>query len=353
MRRLLTCALLTAALASQASVTVLNNSSHAASNIRCGVNAVAPGALDVTIFVDMSSASPDSSFDVNMVAHATDGARTNFASLDSAPVNHAPYAVITNSFTNYSNTVDRNNYNTLIASSTVDNWAYVPSVALPSTAVPPAAAVAVNQGFAGAKTGFGIEFGLSSAYKGCDTSSPSGGTALMAGLLAAAKLAHPTWTWADIKGAFRQTSANWATGYDPTNYGYGILDYDAAIALSPSGIYLQPPAFYADNHASYATLVVYPMVTTRRAREVIYIGGTWPAASAGNELTAAQIASAGGTKIFDDGGATGAQSFTYAPITSGSATFTALTLDASGNGSRVEAFGSVAQSFLIGTACLQ
>jgi len=206
----------------------------------------------------------------------------------------------------------------------------------------------------------GIEFSMTADYKGFATSSPSGTTEAMSGVLAMMRLSHPTWTWGDIKGALRQTTDAWSAGYaakhtsPALSFGYGNINYDAATAVaSTSAIYLQPPGFSVQNHGYYVTVTLYPYMSTRRSKEVVYIGGSWPASSSVNVMTAAQIASAGGTKVFDDAGATGVQTFTYAPAATGSATLTAITLDGSGNGSRVESFTQSAQSFVVGTACLQ
>jgi hypothetical protein len=181
----------------------------------------------------------------------------------------------------------------------------------------------------------------------------------MSGVLAVLKSNHPTWAWGDIKGALRQTASNWVTGYTPNNsvgpgYGFGNINYDAANAISSTaGIFLQSPGLQIFPHGYYAMLTLYPFKTTRRVKEVVYIGGTWPAASTVNELTAAQIASAGGTLVYTSNGIDVKPTFSYAPAATGTAQFTALTLDASGNGSRVESFTQQTQLFVVGSACLQ
>lgn len=179
----------------------------------------------------------------------------------------------------------------------------------------------------------------------------------MAGILAVMKQNHPTWNWQDIKGALRQTASNWSTGFNQNNagaIGYGNVNYAAATAVASTGaIYLQAAGMAITNNNYYASITLYPYLSARRAKEVVYIGGTWPAPSTLNEMTAAQITAAGGTKIIDNGGATGVQTFTYAPAASGSATFTVVTLDAAGNGSRVENFAQISETFVVGSACLQ
>lgn len=300
-------------------------------------------------------------------SYAANTTITLYAASTATPVNHAPYSVLTQSSTGYAlSTVDQMPYNTLETAGAVYNMAYCGGPGA-GDAYPPVAASTILPSqttvgpLASNSCGYaiGVEFSMTPGYKGFDTGSPSGTTEAMAAVLATLQVNHPTWTWGDIKGALRQTADGWAAGYaayhaSPLGFGYGNIDFDAATAVaSPSAVYLEAPGMTVAGHQYYATITIYPFITTRRAKEVVYVGGTWPAASSGNELTAAQIASAGGTKIIDDGGATGAQSFTYAPAATGSATFTVLTLDSSGNGSRVEVFSRASASFIVGTACLQ
>ncbi len=299
-----------------------------------------------------------------LVTYATDAITTHYSAGTATPVNHAPYGILNTSSTGYNLFYDQQNYNILEAAPALSvmafcggpgtDGAYPPiamSTILPNTTGPLSSNVC---GYA-----LGIEFSMTAGYKGFDTGSPSSTTEAMSGVFAVLAANHPTWTLFDAKGALRQTASNWSGGYISYNasgpgFGFGNIDYDSANAIaSTASIFLQSPGMQLINHGYYLTIVLYPFLTTRRAKEVVYIGGTWPAASAGNELTAAQIAAAGGTKIVDDGGATGAQAFSYAPAVTGSAVFTALTLDASGNGSRIESFNSVAESFVVGIACLQ
>ena len=296
--------------------------------------------------------------------YATNAVVTNYSAGTTTPTNNAPYGVLNQSETGYYLGLDQQSYNTLYSAPAVlvmpfcggpgSDGGYPPiamSTILPNTTGPLSSNTC---GYA-----VGIEFSMTAGYKGFATGSPSGTTEAFSGVYAVLAANHPTWDWFDIKGALRQTGSNWSGGYTAFNatgpgFGFGNIDYDSANAIASTAlIFLQSPGMQLINHGYYLTIVLYPFPTTRRAKEVVYIGGTWPAASAGNELTAAQIAAAGGTKIIDDGGTTGAQAFTYAPAATGSAVFTVLTLDASGNGSRIESFNSVAESFVVGTACLQ
>jgi hypothetical protein len=299
------------------------------------------------------------------VTYATNGALSFYSANTASPViNHEPYGIITQSSTGYNLlTYDQNNYNTLETNSVLYMTAYCGGPGS-GDAYPPVAVSTILPNYAPSlasnSCGYatGIEFSMSQNYKGLDTNSPSGTTASMAGLFQVLAQNHPTWTWGDRKAALRQTASNWTSGYVGFNasgpaFGFGNVNYDAANGLSSTAnIYLQAPGMRILNYSYYASITIYPFVTTRRAKEVVYIGGTWPSASSINEMTATQIASAGGTKIFDDGGATGAQTFSYAPVVTGSATFTAITLDSLGNGSRVESYNMVMQSFTVGTSCL-
>jgi hypothetical protein len=195
----------------------------------------------------------------------------------------------------------------------------------------------------------------------------------MAAILSALRYNHPTWTWGDIKAALRQTASNWPTAYAAYNsaslyysqysssyvtgpaFGYGNINFVAANSVSH--IYLQPPGMAIQNFGWYVVGTIYPFLQTRRAREVVYIGGSWPSPAIGcggstcNEYTAAQIAAAGGTLVYTSSGESGVEEFVYNAPRSGSATFVALTLDSSGNGSRVENFMYNTQTFSVGAMC--
>jgi hypothetical protein len=282
------------------------------------------------------------------------------------PNTHVPYGVINNSYYGYDVQTEQAIYTTLLANSVAFAMPFCNSgIAQP---YPPVAMVGslpnnISSGNESAicAAAAGVEFSISAGYLGLDTSSASATSASMATTIAAIANSHPTWLWGDIKGALRQTASNWATGYavstgsgSALGYGYGNISYTAAAALnSPTAVYLQAPGMTVQNGGYYAVVTLYPFITSRRAKEVVYAGGTWPAASSINEMTAAQITAAGGTKVFDDGGITGIQSFVYTPAVSGNVTFTAITLDSSGNGSRVESFSMMAESFVAGTGCQQ
>lgn len=353
-----------------ASPTILSNTDHAAGDIQAAITALS----GPTIAVDQTCATgtsppcePTVQFvnPTTFVGYATNTGQTEYQAGTATVRNSAPYAVITQSSTGYSlSGYEQTVYGSLQSGNILYNMPYcnganadpAPPIAM-STVLPNNA---IPSGGAQCQAMTGVEFSITLGYKGFDTSSPSGTAASMAGVFAVMKQNHPTWTWGDIKGALRQTASNWATGYAANavnggvrGFGFGNINYDSANAIPNTGsIYLQASGMGIANFGYYAIITLYPFLTSRRSKEVVYIGGTWPAASSGNELTATQVTAAGGTKVIDDAGATGAQSFTYIPAASGNATFTVLTLDASGNASRVESFSQIAQSFVVGSACL-
>lgn len=197
--------------------------------------------------------------------------------------------------------------------------------------------------------GYGLEFFLSTSYLGLTTNTDSADVGNLSGIAAAVAFAHSGYNAFDVHAALRQTASGWSNGWTKAA-GYGTVNYSTASG-SISTVYLQPPNMVIQNLGYYAQITLYPFRTTRRVKEVVYIGGTWPAASAGNELTAAQIAAAGGTLIYTSNGTDVIPQFSYAPAASGTATFYALTLDASGNGSRIELYEATPETFVVGTSC--
>jgi hypothetical protein len=202
-------------------------------------------------------------------------------------------------------------------------------------------------------TGGGIEFGLSVSYLGLDTTADSWISAEIAGFFLAMQYQHPTWNMWDIKGALRQTSGNWSTGYNPSNYGYGDIAILAAMAVSaPSAVYLQGPLMAVQNNNNYATVTLYPFRQTRRTREVVYsvnASYSWPVK---NEYTTADITASGGTLLYTSNGTDVSPVYTYVPAVSGTVTLVAFTTDGSGNYSRVESFSEQSETITVGTACV-
>lgn len=329
---------------SHAAPNVLNNSTHAVGCIRSAATILGIG-LDSTVLVDTDSLS-SSVFSGNLIAEAIDTGRTDFSSIDSSPVNHAPYTVLSNSFSSYGthqSSLDTQSYAALNASNLINNWAYVPIFTLPISTPPPIMVANISRSFGGGLTGGGVEFGMSSAYKGFDTTSPSCTTASFSAVLAAMKVSHPTWTWGDIKAALRQKSSNWATGYSQGAYGYGNIDYDAAVAIaSTASLFLQPPLMTVSAAGNQLTLTLYPFRSTRRHHEVVYIVPTTYAWPVKNEYVLADITASAGTLLYSSNGTDVIPTTTVTAMQApGNYYLIAFTADNLGAFSRVEPFSAI------------
>lgn len=319
------------------------------------------GAVNTTIFLDY-----DTNFGnlgVGLVADMSNSSATTIFSIsNNATVNHAPYSVGQLCFTNTGLAVIEGNYygslvaaNGLVAAVGPGKNTAAAGIQLPSSMmlVTSPNSVDGNMGSGGP----GTEFFLSASYLGLTTNSDSADVGALSGIAAAVALAHSGFNAFDLHAALRQTSSNWSTGWNSTT-AFGTVSY-ATASGTISTVFLQAPNLQIMNHGYYIVGTLYPFKTTRRVNEVVYLGGTWPSPATGcsgstcNEYTAAQIASAGGTLIYTSNGTDATPTFTYAPAASGSATFHALTLDASGNGSRVESFNAQSETFTVGTACAQ
>jgi hypothetical protein len=335
---------------------VLINSGHAAPYVTKDLAILHPelnspsglSAIDNTCggATTASACAANLQLDLTIVA---DSQNTSLANLNVAtsqyPVNHAPYVLVNNSFSAYNQSFwDLQPYAQLQADGVLMSWAYVetyepgtppPLVSVTTTATSGPASLAA--------TNWGLEFGMANNYKGFDTSAPSWVTAAMTAVLAAMKLDHPSWSWFDIKAALRQTASNWATGWNPAQFGYGAIDYDSATSIpSTAALYLQPPVLQLSKSADGKIVVtLYPFRSSRRAYEVVYVIPTGYLFPMKNELTAADISnlvSAGGQLVFtgshSDVIPTGEASFTPTP---GMAyTLVAFTTDGLGSYSRVE-----------------
>jgi hypothetical protein len=358
----------------------LYNGGHAANNVVSEIVSLGGTVGAGGIFVDQTCAGPSECAPTYLWPYtyvgpaqsfpyqATNASGVFYTEGTATTSNNEPYGVLGESYAIYNLSLDQNyGYTSWIASNanailpmcgTFLSTDY-PPVTIMTILVDTFGPASVGSGYT-ANCGYapGISFSMSPNYLGIDTSSPSATTGGFTGMVAVVRKANPTWNSFDVQGAFRQTASNWSNGYIYYNsagpsFGYGDINYTAVSSVgSTANIYLQPPASTYQNFGYYVTITLYPFASTRRAKEVIYTGGTWPSVASTNELTAAQIASAGGTKVYDDGGATGIQTFNYGPAASGSVTFTVLTLDASGNGSRIESFSQSTQSFTVGNQCL-
>ena len=201
----------------------------------------------------------------------------------------------------------------------------------------------------------GVEFEFSARYKGFDNSAASWVTAGMSAVLTALRYDHPSWTMPDIVAALRQTSANWPTGYSAKNYGYGLVDYDRADAItSASSLYLQPPVLDVINFGDYAAIVLYPFRQTRRAYEVLYSidpSYAWPVK---NEYSTADISASRATLLYSSNGTDITPTFSYAAAEVGkTVTLVGFTTDGKGHYSRVESFSPQRLTLTVHRAPLQ
>jgi len=240
-------------------------------------------------------------------------------------------------------------YQKLTQNGMVHVYAYVPSTPQPEKAPPPAAFVTVNR--IGGKTGHGIEFGVTTSYmngKG-QSSTPSGVTAQLAGLMACLKFQHPAWNWFDVKAALRKTAANYPTGYNPQNYGYGVIDYPAANALRDARELplFAPAAVLRPQRGNLLPFSINYFQQTRRAAEALFKFRTAPAPSL-SELSLAQIMDRGGQLIFlGDSTKSGNNGAGYPVTREEIAYFVWLTRDAAGRFSRIEPYSVLGPVHLI------
>ena len=254
--------------------------------------------------------------------------------------------ILSSSFSNWNFTYDTEGYEKLTANGMVHIFAYEPRQSQPWQAPPPAAFVTVNK--LGGKSGGGIEFGIPSTYMGGkgQSNTPSGVTAQLAGLMACLKYSHPDWNWFDVKAALRITAANFATGYDPAAYGYGVINYRAADDLDDAAKLplFAPAAIVIRQRDAQITFAINSFKQSRRFADALFAFATRPASQL-KELTLTEINAMGGQHLFsnfDDE----TNSYTYRVTSAETAYFVWFTQDARGAYSRIEPysiFGPVIQ----------
>ena len=327
---------------------VLSSTAHAAEDIGPAIVAVlGAGHVDVDIFVDETSTDNGTNFlGTGMIAAAVNATRVNFQVANpSNQVNHAPYAIVTQSSLGFSvSNLDLMFYSSLQSNGVLYSWPMVYPDGTPTP--PPVISTNIEAGAINPNRGGAIEFSMSANYKGLDTSTSSAVTAGFAGLLAAFMHNHTGWTMQDAKAAFRQTGPNWSTGWS-TNLGYGNIDWDSANLISSTGsLYLQPPIITAVSAGmNKLTITDYPYRQTRRDHEVVGLfpsGYPWPVK---NEYTTADLTTAvaaGGMLIYTSNSTdmipTATVSFSVAP---GAYDLIGFTTDSAGHFSRVELFSRI------------
>jgi hypothetical protein len=286
------------------------------------------------------------------------------------PNAHVPYGLINQSYSGYAIQQDQNSYNALEAGAITFNMPFCTGST--ATGYPPVA-YSTNLPNTATSPGLcypevGVEFSITASYLGLDTSTPSGTSASVTTIFAAMANAHPTWTWGDVKAALRQTASNWSTGYaasagTPVGFGYGNINYTAAVALTtPSTFYLQPPGFAVFGYSGYASLAIFPFQQSRRVGDAVYVFTSNPASAmatltaSNNQYTYAQVQGLGGTLIYQ-GSSNQAESYIYYPPASGTYYFVAFTVDnatlSSANFSRGEVFSTLSAPLTVSLACLR
>lgn len=248
--------------------------------------------------------------------------------------------ILSSSFSGWSFLYDSIWYQKLSDSGRVHVFAYEPRKPQPKNAPPPASFVTVNK--IGGLSGDGIEFGVPTTYmhgKGQSTT-PSGVTAQLAGLMACLKHLHPDWNWFDIKAALRATAANFSTGYNPRNYGYGAIDYQAAHALGSADTLplFAPAAVVLPQKGNQITFQINPFKQTRRMTDVLFRFTTQPAVHL-KELTLPEITAMGGDLLYSSYlRIPTSNSYSYRPTRNETVYFVWFTMDSRGNYSRIEPY---------------
>ncbi len=338
---------------------VLNNSNHSAYS-GGEINALlGSGVVGSSIYLDMtqpSTATPAFLYPGAILADATNTSNIYYGTGNNTPDNHAPYRIVTTSASGYSPAFDLQNYAAAVAGNVISNFAFYPGQTFPAGTGPPTAMTVVDY-CTDTTAGWGDEFCITPGYlqaDQCYTGSPSDTTNCFAQLMAVVAYQHPAWNNFDLIGAFRETAANWATGYAQANYGYGAINYTAATAIAsssgacaatgtPASICLQPPGLAVINQGTQAQLILYPNRTTRRKQELIYSVSpsyNWPVK---NEYTTADITASRAKLLYTSNGTDIEPVYNYVPSANGSVAFVAFTTDGQGNYSRVESQFSVTQ----------
>ena len=250
--------------------------------------------------------------------------------------------IMSSSFDGWTFLYDSAHYQKLADNGMVHVYAYVPKQPQPQHVPPPAAFVTVNR--IGGMTGGGIEFGVPTGYmhgKGKSTT-PSGVTAQLAGLMACLKYLHPSWNWFDIKAALRVTAANYAGGYDALNYGYGAIDYRAANALAGADKLplFAPAAVVRTLPGNRIVFHINAFKQSRRFTEVLFRFASRPVPIL-KELTLSEITAMGGEFLFSSYLRTAVDTFVYSVTSEDMPYYVWFTQDLTGRFSRIEPYSII------------
>lgn len=247
--------------------------------------------------------------------------------------------ILSSSFSGWNYLYDFAGYHKLTTSGVLHVYAYVPRHPQPLHAPPPAVFVTVNR--LGGVSGGGIEFGVATGYMGKrgKSTTASGVTAQVAGLMACLKYRHPSWNWFDVKAALRSTASNFASGYDPARYGYGGIDYHAADSLrDPRQLPLFGPAVIVRRLPGDRLLFrINPFRQTRRLAEVLFLFPYRPSPLP-RELSLAEIGALGGRFLFSNSLRRQPGLFSYRLSPGESSWFVWFTQDDGGHFSRMESY---------------
>ena len=247
--------------------------------------------------------------------------------------------ILSSSFSGWNILYDSAGYQKLTGTGVAHVFAYEPRQPQPLQAPPPAAFVTVNR--IGGTSGGGIEFGVPVTYmngKG-KSSTPSGVTAQLAGLMACLKYRHPSWNWFDVKAALRATASNFATGYDPQTYGYGVIDYQAADAFADAEkLPLFGPATIAGRLAGDRLVFrINAFQQQRRFSDVLFSFSTRPKPLP-KELTLNDITALGGSYLFSSYLSREKATYIHRLSPTESTYFVWFTQDSHGSYSRIEPY---------------
>jgi hypothetical protein len=303
------------------------NTSHGLGNAR---GAVMDAGLKLSTEVDVTASSP------------YDGRPFLPPNQFMADARNAGAIILSSSFSGWDYIFDSAGYLQLTHNEMLHVFAYEPRKKQPLNVPPPAVFVTVNR--IGGLTGDGVEFGVPTDYmngKGQSTT-PSGVTAQLAGLIASLKYLHQEWNWFDIKAALRGTASNYTKGYDPQKYGYGTVDFHAANALKESSKLplFAPAAIVRRQRDNQVDFFVNSFMQSRRQMDVLFKFSLPPSVTL-KELSLADITGMGGQQLFIGDLSTTSNFISYRVHHDEKVYFVWFTKDEDGMFSRIEPYSII------------
>ena len=312
-----------------APIGILSNSNHYYSEIGTAIDKLLGSSYTSSQFTidytDYTIASTDTCSSSNTIFAGYDptvavGTTSGFLycnSSDATTSPQFPFQIFTTSFTGYSgDSVPK--YNTFSDYNITDNYAFTNELTSGDIQEPPTLYTA--PGGVAFGSGAGVEWTLDQpVYCGTDATL-SCLTAANAGVMGWLLYEHPTWNLFDVKAAMRQSGTNWATGYSPSTYGFGVVTATTTNMLTDSQILLQPPEAAAttiqNTLGMQITFTVFPFRQTRRVKDVLFEFATTTPGFEENELTLSQIQDLGGEKVMQYIGTTATSTLTpiYMPV---------------------------------------